>query len=428
VLSGGEPWRFVGEDIDLLRGFAELLAEVLPEAAQAIVDGDEDAFHEAAGMVAYASARLGLDRMEGTASALLTPSEAQRFADLADLLRQAERFGGLIGADCGVAAVCAMLRGPLRKALAQRIDEALAASPEQRTRLAHGCAALYRALSLAGGLDRLIDDIADAPPWADDAARHDRLLQSALAAIKRALGLAPAPAAEADDALAELSNAVRVPFATDDESEAHLRRLGLDTTLLSPGPPPRRARLSSLLDGSGATIKMATIELPDADVMVRLAQLDPLLGQTSTRQVGRLAAAELQRQRVLFGVEAKVPWHVAMDQRAGRHHLGVEQCVPGQQAVEVPAMAVGPVHHGRHGQAHGLDGQGVPSQIGLQASVFGVLVGCHSISICAVCWLWCYFECHKSGVYHRPGPLGHEHEKQARRRKGSAHVSRYGKR
>jgi chemotaxis protein histidine kinase CheA len=284
VLSGGEPWRFVGEDIDLLRGFAELLAEVLPEAAQAIVDGDEDAFHEAAGMVAYASARLGLDRMEGTASALLTPSEAQRFADLADLLRQAERFGGLIGADCGVAAVCAMLRGPLRKALAQRIDEALAASPEQRTRLAHGCAALYRALSLAGGLDRLIDDIADAPPWADDAARHDRLLQSALAAIKRALGLAPAPAAEADDALAELSNAVRVPFATDDESEAHLRRLGLDTTLLSPGPPPRRARLSSLLDGSGATIKMATIELPDADVMVRLAQLDPLLGQTSTRQ------------------------------------------------------------------------------------------------------------------------------------------------
>ncbi len=95
VLSGGEPWRFIGEDIDLLRGFAELLAEVLPEATQAIVDGDEDAFHEAADMVAYASARLGLDRMERTASALLAPSEAQRFADLADLLRQAERFGGL---------------------------------------------------------------------------------------------------------------------------------------------------------------------------------------------------------------------------------------------------------------------------------------------------------------------------------------------
>lgn len=284
VLSGGEPWRFIGEDIDLLRGFAELLAEVLPEAAQAIVDGDEDAFHEAAGMVAYASARLGLDRMEGTANALLAPSEAQRFAALADLLRQAERFGGLIGADCGVAAACTMLRGPLRKALAQRIDDALAAAPEERTRLAHGCAALYRALSLAGGLDRLIDDIVDTPPWADDAARHDRLLQNALAAIKRAPGLAAAPATEADDALAELSDAVRGPFAIEDESEAHLRRLGLDTTLLSPGPPRRRARLSSLLDGSGATVKMATIELPDADTLPRLAQLDPLLGQTSTRQ------------------------------------------------------------------------------------------------------------------------------------------------
>jgi chemotaxis protein histidine kinase CheA len=30
---------------------------------------------------------------------------------------------------------------------------------------------------------------------------------------------------------------------------------------------------------------MATIELPDADILARLAQLDPLLGQTSTRQV-----------------------------------------------------------------------------------------------------------------------------------------------
>src|SRR5262249_23308577 len=67
ILTGGEPWRFIGEDVDLLRGFAELLAELLPEAAQAIVDEDEDAFREAAGMVAYASARLALDRVEAVA-------------------------------------------------------------------------------------------------------------------------------------------------------------------------------------------------------------------------------------------------------------------------------------------------------------------------------------------------------------------------
>jgi two-component system chemotaxis sensor kinase CheA len=284
VLSGGEPWRFIGEDVDLLRGFAELLAEVLPEAAQAIVDGQQDAFQEAAGMVAYACARLGLDRMERTAGALLAPSDAQRFAALAELLRQAERFGGLIGADCGVAAACATLRGPLRTALAQRIDEAQAAAPQARMALARGCAMLYRALSQAGGLDRMIEDIADALPAADDTARRDQLLQSALAAIKRGLGSGLGAGTEADDTTTELSDAIRGPFAIDDEIEAHLRRLGLDTTLLSPGPPRRQARLSSLVDGSGATIKMAAVEMPDADTMARLAQFDPLLGQTSTRQ------------------------------------------------------------------------------------------------------------------------------------------------
>jgi len=81
-----------------------------------------------------------------------------------------------------------------------------------------------------------------------------------------------------------LSDAIRAPFATDDEIEAHLRRLGLDPALLCPAPPRRRARLASLVDGSGATIKIGTVDLPDATTIAQLAQLDPLLGQASTRQ------------------------------------------------------------------------------------------------------------------------------------------------
>ena len=36
---------------------------------------------------------------------------------------------------------------------------------------------------------------------------------------------------------------------------------------------------------------------------------------------------------------------VAMEDRAGSDHLGVEQGVLGEQAQEEPAVAVGPVHH-----------------------------------------------------------------------------------
>jgi hypothetical protein len=51
---------------------------------------------------------------------------------------------------------------------------------------------------------------------------------------------------------------------------------------------------------------------------------------------------------VFFGVEAQVPLHTAVAQRTGGNHFGVEQGVAGQQAVEKPAMAVGPIHHRRN--------------------------------------------------------------------------------
>jgi hypothetical protein len=80
----------------------------------------------------------------------------------------------------------------------------------------------------------------------------------------------------------------------------------------------------------------------------------PLLGEPGrARQVVRLAAAELQRDRMLLGIEVEVTRNVAVHQRAGGHHLGVEARVAREQAVEVPAVAVGPVHHGAVHRRHG---------------------------------------------------------------------------
>jgi hypothetical protein len=54
---------------------------------------------------------------------------------------------------------------------------------------------------------------------------------------------------------------------------------------------------------------------------------------------------------VFFGVEAQMARHIAMDERAGGHHLGVQQRMAAQQAVEIAAVAVRPIHHGGNGQA-----------------------------------------------------------------------------
>ena len=67
-------------------------------------------------------------------------------------------------------------------------------------------------------------------------------------------------------------------------------------------------------------------------------------------QIGGFAAAQLQRHRLLFGIEVEVPGHIAVDECAGGDHLGVEQRVARQQTVEVAAVPIGPVHHRGHRQ------------------------------------------------------------------------------
>src|SRR5262249_54398069 len=65
------------------------------------------------------------------------------------------------------------------------------------------------------------------------------------------------------------------------------------------------------------------------------------------RQRARIAAAELQRDRMLGGVVGQKPRAVAMQHRAGGDHLGVDQRAARQQAMEEPAVPVGPFHHRR---------------------------------------------------------------------------------
>jgi hypothetical protein len=53
---------------------------------------------------------------------------------------------------------------------------------------------------------------------------------------------------------------------------------------------------------------------------------------------------------VLGRVEAQEARAVAMDQRAGGDHLGIEPRAPRDLPQEVAVVAVGPVHHRRDAQ------------------------------------------------------------------------------
>ncbi|MNP70578.1 hypothetical protein D3C76_1668320 [compost metagenome] len=90
-----------------------------------------------------------------------------------------------------------------------------------------------------------------------------------------------------------------------------------------------------------------------ADVQVHLV-VSRLLGEPRRRrQLRRHAAAQLQRQGMLALVMAQETLPVAMQQRAGGDHLGVEQGMAGKLAQKKTTVTVGPIHHRRHGEAAG---------------------------------------------------------------------------
>ena len=54
---------------------------------------------------------------------------------------------------------------------------------------------------------------------------------------------------------------------------------------------------------------------------------------------------------MLGRIEADQPLAVAVQHRAGGHHLGVDQRAARQQAMEEPAVPVGPFHHRRNAES-----------------------------------------------------------------------------
>ncbi len=81
----------------------------------------------------------------------------------------------------------------------------------------------------------------------------------------------------------------------------------------------------------------------EVDLVIAVARAD-------LRRFGealRIAAAELEPDRMLLGREAEHALAIAVEHGLRRHHLGIEEGPPRDQPQEVAAVAVGPLHHRR---------------------------------------------------------------------------------
>mgnify|MGYP004143900537 CR=1 FL=1 len=104
------------------------------------------------------------------------------------------------------------------------------------------------------------------------------------------------------------------------------------------GPEPTR------LDPVGRT--------PDVqvDLVISVIYTD----HCALRERRRVGAAELQRNGMLGRIEGEQPVARPMQDRAGGHHLGVEPHTGAYLTQEKSLVTVGPVHHRRNGEPHGL--------------------------------------------------------------------------
>mmetsp|Transcript_29497 Transcript_29497/g.57879 ORF Transcript_29497/g.57879 Transcript_29497/m.57879 type:complete len:226 (-) Transcript_29497:299-976(-) len=76
---------------------------------------------------------------------------------------------------------------------------------------------------------------------------------------------------------------------------------------------------------------------------LRIARRLPQLGRLG--QFRRIRAAQLQRHRMFRRIMVQQMQRPPAHQRRRGHHLCIEQRVRAQQPVQVPTMAVGPIHH-----------------------------------------------------------------------------------
>jgi hypothetical protein len=83
-----------------------------------------------------------------------------------------------------------------------------------------------------------------------------------------------------------------------------------------------------------------------ADIEVDLVVAVAFADGRGLRQPGRIGAAQLQRDRMLRGIEGEQAVSMPVHHGLRRHHLRVQPRAPRQQPVEEPAMPIRPVHHG----------------------------------------------------------------------------------
>ena len=88
-----------------------------------------------------------------------------------------------------------------------------------------------------------------------------------------------------------------------------------------------------------------------ADIEVDFVIAEILADPGRRREIGRIGAAELQRDGMFGRIETEQPRPIAMQDGAGRQHLRVKQRPGRHQPMEDAAMPVGPVHHRGHGKS-----------------------------------------------------------------------------
>ncbi len=88
-----------------------------------------------------------------------------------------------------------------------------------------------------------------------------------------------------------------------------------------------------------------------ADIEIDFVIAETLADLRGRCKLSRIAAADLQRDRVLRGIETNQLLALAMNDRGRRHHLGIEPRMARELAVEIAAMPVCPLHHRRDAES-----------------------------------------------------------------------------
>ena len=92
-----------------------------------------------------------------------------------------------------------------------------------------------------------------------------------------------------------------------------------------------------------------------ADIHVDFVVAEVFADFRALREIARVRSAKLKCDGMLARIETEQPLAITVDDRAGGHHLGIEQCAARQQAMEDAAMPVSPVHHRRNGEDRRLE-------------------------------------------------------------------------